>query len=858
MILGSALVLCLGMLIYTAGHFRITSDLSDMVSKDLDFRQNALAFKKAFPSLKESLVLVVQTPSPEQTSRVRDRLTELLKKRKDRFRSVYAPGSSGFFERNGLLYLDLDQLQDISDRLATIQPFLALLTPDLSVARFVDVMTQGLEADQAMDIDHQEIMEAVPVLNLALKCALEGEVSVPLSWQELVFGHDLSDSQQFITLDPVLDPNEIPPGKKAITAVREVIDISNVRDLQGVEVALTGKTMRNYEDLQSVRDGIGLASMISIILVGIILFLGLGSIRMVVVCLTTLIIGLILTFGVGILVVGRLNLISVTFVVLFIGLGIDYSIQICLHFLDSRKKNSSHGQAMREVIQSIGGALILCSLTTAIGFLAFVPTAYKGASELGLIAGVGMIINCLVNLSVLPALLCLISKKRKPGRAFFVLPGSFPTVFHQLALPITAMALILGVLAVYQLPKLTFDPNPLNISNPKAESIVTAKHLFQDSKTSPWTASALRKSSEMAEDLAASLKDSPEVRSTLTITDFIPAQQEAKLNIVTDISLFMPFSLGQTHIVSSSKSEVLQSLERLTRAASNEALWERNSDNRIIVKRLATLSNQVKDRISTSDDPGLLISSLETSLLPNLRYLLISLDTLLRASGFGLGDLPDQLRQRYVSDQGDFRVQIFPEHTLLDPRNLVQFADAIRSLAPEATGPPITTLEAGWAIGSAFREATTWAIVLIGLLLLMSIRPMGSACIILVSLMLSLLFTVALCAATGIAFNFANIIVVPLLLGIGVDFSIHLVHRYRTGWSQDKSLLQTPTSRGILFSGLTTIGSFGSLAFLSHKGTASMGLLLVLSVGCMIAVTLVLLPALLTILTSIQKWRKGE
>lgn len=858
-------VLCLGMLVSTLLNFRITSDLSDMVSDDLPFRQNSLALQSAFPDLEESLVVVVRSPSPEQSSAVRDLLVERLTERVDSFHSVIAPGGGDFFQRNGLLYLSLDQLVDLSDRLADIGPFMAQLTPDMSLEKLLEISARALETDATMANDRDQSLDFLPVLNLALQRALDGSPPVPLSWQELVLGTDLNSSEQFIVIKPILGSAELPPGKRAVKAAREVLrDVE--RDVHpNVQFFLTGKTARNFEDIQSVKNGIGLASIISMCLVALILYLGLRSVTLVAVCLTTLLAGLVLTLGFGILVVGQLNLLSVTFVVLFIGLGIDTSLQLCLHFQEALQTAASKAQAVIRGIQKVGGALLLCCLTTTLGFMAFVPTAYKGASELGLIAGMGMVINFLINISVLPALFALTPNGLKPGNPFLRLPGSSGPALSRAALPLTITAVLLCFLALFQLPKLAFDANPMNLSNPKAESIRIAKQLFENSEHSPWTASAMRPNRDEAEQLASALGALPTVQRALTLSDFIPSHQEAKLDIISDISLFMPFSLGETSIAPSSAAGTYHALEQLSTVAADRLLRPEQlrddqlaalADNADRLRR--QLAESLTSKFSDAAAPETLITSLETSLLPNLRFLLLSLDTLLSAAPFGPEDLPSWLRQRYVSDQGVFRIQVFPEHNLFDPDNLDQFVHQIRGVAPNITGPPVNTLEAGRAISQAFQKAALWAIALIGLVLLLFVRPVNSVGLIMGSLLCSLLMTLAVCAVFEIAFNFANIIVIPLLVGIGVDFSIHLIHRFNADRDLGTPLIQTPASRGILFSGLTTMGSFGSLVFLAHQGTASMGLLLLISMGCMISVTLLFVPAFLNVLATFRRRREGR
>lgn len=844
------LVLVLVTGFFTVRNFRITTDLSEMISEDVPFRQTAREFREHFPQLEDTLVLVIKAPTPEQTTRIRQGLAERMRQRPELFQSVYTPGGGPFFERNGLLYLQEERLQDVADRVAEVQPFLAMLTPELSLDRLFGVVGTVLERAGDEAAGGERIVGLVDRLNAALERSLREERPKPVSWQGLMLGEEglRGKAERFIIVEPRVQEHELPPGKAAIRTVRSMAGEMGLQDEAGAEVAFTGKVARNYEDLRSVRRGIGGATAASFVLVGITLYIGLGSLRMVLVSLASLGAGLLLTMGFAIGFVGRLNLISITFVVLFIGLGIDYSIQLCLRYQEVRRADVDHAGAVRMAISDIGNALLLCSVTTAMAFYSFVPTAYAGASELGLIAGTGMIINCLVNLTLLPVLLkatTFMPDRRKP---ILGLRSGLPHSMNRHATPILAAAGVAAVVSLALLPRMEFDYNPLHLSSPEAESVVTAKELLRESGGSLWSVSAVADTEHQAQGLADRLRAQPEVARAVTLSDLVPENQPGKLDIITDMALFMPAGLGGAEIVASSRDSLRRTLLETSRKVAEllgkrpdldkerRTLWERYRRNAI------RAASGLKAREGNE-----LAERLRHVLLPNLLHLMKTLDSLLQASSFRAGDLPERLRHRYRSPQGVYRVQTFPEGNLMQRDVLERFVKAVRSVAPESTGTPVRILEAGKTISQAFRNATLWALLLIGGFLVLVVRSPLDTALVLFCLLASLLFTAGGSVLAGIALNFANIIVIPLLLGIGVDFSIHLVHRYRSGAGRGYALLGTSTSRGIMFSALTTTVSFASLAFLSHRGTASMGQLLVLSIAAMLGATLIVLPALLAL-----------
>ncbi|MCJ7829768.1 MAG: MMPL family transporter, partial [Desulfobacterales bacterium] len=587
-------------------------------------------------------------------------------------------------------------------------------------------------------------------------------------------------------------------------------------------------------------------ALMSFVMVGLVLHLGLRCGYLVFASLLTLVVGLIATLGFALFFLGRLNMISIAFAVLFIGLGIDYSIQFCLRYRELVTGGATCPEAIRRAARDLGPAFGLCLVTTAIGFYAFVPTAYAGASELGIISGTGMFINFFTNLTVLPALLAL-----RPLGRLKALPLSVGRLLSTLpekhAGKILAATLVLGLAGAALLPKVYFDFNPLNLSNPSAESVVVTKELFQDRQTSSWSISVLTDSGAAAAALSQKLKGLPEVGATLTLADFVPGRQSQKLEIIADAALFMPVRPDPVAAPTPGRREQVEAFnsleatieDRLQQPAAGTAAY------RSALERLRGKMEPLGRLLDMPQEGAIALDRLEEGLLSDLRVLIDRLEGLLQPAKFFAADLPPELTERYVSSAGHHRVQVLPRANLMDMDALKRFVDSVRQEAPQATDAPVTILESGRAIVAAFWRASLGALLVIGLLLLVVFKRPTQVAFILMPLLLAIVLTAAATVLLGVPFNFANIIVVPLLLGTGVDYGIHLVYRFRLEAASAGALLASSTSRAVLFSALTTVMSFGSLAFLRHRGTASMGILLSLCIGFMILSTLVVLPALL-------------
>jgi len=842
------LILCATgvLLFFTVRNFKVNTSLTDMISNDLPFRQILLKFHEEFPVLVRSIVVVVEGESPNQTRLARNVLAERLRRENTLFKSVYAPGEDPFFDKNGLLYLSLEELEQQGDSLAEMQPFLALLSQDFTLSGLFTVLEQVVNQDDISIKNNEPLIRLFNDLSQTLESVGQGKKH-RMSWQDLVLEESAASPQkQFIVLQPGSDPKIKNPAKQTIKTVRQAAEQLHLQENYGITISITGTPVVNYEDMRSVRIDITIASLISFVLVGIILYLGLGSFRLVLAGLATLATGLVWTIGFAILVIGQLNMISVTFVVLFIGLGIDFSIQIFLRYKEFFAAGKGHGQAISEAVNVTFNTLLICTISTAIGFYVFVPTAYIGASELGLIAGTGMFFILLASITILPILMNLLPAKTKCSLPLPI-GGSIATLVSKYPRPILTGAAVAAVASFILLPKVTFDANPFNLSDPRSESVQTAMALFTGDKSSPWTISIMAANGQEAEKTAKRLRQLPQVKAVVTINNLIPKNQEDKLEQIEDMALVMPpvpkkpemQDALQYRLDTTALAELSQSLDG---AISSGKLKGRELS---AMKNLTENIHAFEQRLTGAKQDTVLFDRLDSALLPDLELLLTRLNMLVQASEVDLNQLPRDLTSRYLSNSGLYRIQVFPRNDLRNVQNLKEFVAAVQTISPEATDQPVAILGAGTTIVSAFRNATIMAFVLITLFLRFVMRTWVEVLLMMLPLLLTLCYAMAAAVLLNIPFNFANIIVVPLLLGIGVDSGIHIIHRVKETRGGDIHILETSTSRAVLFSSLTTVMSFGSLAFMHHAGTAGMGKLLTLSVVLMIFCMLILLPAYL-------------
>ncbi|MCG6868515.1 MAG: MMPL family transporter [Gammaproteobacteria bacterium] len=836
---------------YSVRNLSINTDTVNMLSPELPFRVTYESYKAAFPQYIGTFLVVVDGPTPESVRGATRRLVERLKRDKARFLSVFAPGGFPFFERNGLLYLDVGELEDHADALAAIQPFLGRLVRDQSLRGLSALLVTALESgDTADGLDLGPILAE---LNHAIGVSLE-DGSYRMSWRELMQGGTTNDApnREFIVVKPRLDYGQLLPGAPAVEAVRDLARELGITAEDGVRVRITGKVALEYEELQSVSRGAGLAAISALTMVIIVLIVGLRSVGLVAVTLITLITGLVLTAGFATLTVGALNTISVAFGVLYIGLGVDFAIHLCLRHQELRGQGSDNVAAIETAARDVGWSLLLCALSTAVGFYAFIPTAYSGVSELGLISGTGMLISLVTSLTLLPALLCIrpftaprrVSAKTSPPAPAW---GGLATFPYRHSRGARWGALVLAAVGVATLPFAKFDHHPINLRDPTTESVSTFIDLVRTADRPPWNITILAPDAAAADVLAERLRGLPVVKDATTFSDLIPGEQGEKLEIVEEMAYLLgPALSGENREAPPAFADRVRAVEDLRAAAiawlDSGAIrpWRPGLERLVgnLDRLLAKMQGEDEARANRR------LEQLETGILGYLPENLDRLKNSLQATPVTAGDLPGEIFERWVSPDGVQRVVVYPSEDISDSDALRRFVEAVRAVDPGATDIPVLNLEAGDAVVSAFMQAFAWALAIIVILLGLFMRNVMDVVLVLVPLLLSALLTSASLVLFDVPFNFANIIALPLLLGIGVDNGIHMVHRMRFGVPGEPNVLQTATARAVLFSGLTTIVSFGNLAFSSHPGTASMGVTLTLGVVFTLFATLIILPAL--------------
>ena len=532
---------------------------------------------------------------------------------------------------------------------------------------------------------------------------------------------------------------------------------------------------------------------------------------------------------------------------LYIGLGVDFAIHYCLRYRELRFCGHDNISAIRESSVNVGSSLFLCAVTTATGFFAFMPTDYDGVAELGWISGGGMFISLIVTLTLLPALLNLmpLSDKHKPATKrqsqrftwLFVLPFTQSGKIKLITL--VAVIVLLGFIT-----QIRFDYNTLNLQDQSNESVQVFQELLADSDTSPWTGIILGNSKEEATAIVEKFQQLPLVDKLLWIADFIPEDQEDKLAIIEEMDLL----LGDLSVAPQNSNlndqQRLEILSQFSQKLQNSPLTR--SDPLLLELQLNLSGFVDAGRSQNSNTLAKQLSRFEGSLLDSLPGRLETLTASLNADYITEDNLPLELSDRWYNQSGDrYLIEIYPSENIQNNDAMRRFVEQLQAADPRVVGSPVINIEASDAVIKAFQQAFTYALLVITLFLLVLLVHKRDSIYIIASLLTAAIFTGGLSVLLDIPLNFANVIALPLILGIGVDSGIHILHRFRTALPTDNSLLGTSSARAVVVSAMTTMGSIGNLAFSPQLGTASMGKLLTIGVAMTLICMLFILPSLL-------------
>lgn len=833
-----ALVLT-GAAAYAATGLSVNTSTEEILSAELPFRQVDRAYRAAFPR-EELAVTVVDAPSPGEAEDAAAALVERLQGHPNAFSRVELAGSSPYFDRYGLMFLDAERIRALGPQLTEARPVLVDLSLDPSLRGLAGLLGSGAAAGEAA-----RLAELVGKLADTTEQRAEGRPA-ETDWQSLfALGEDTRGSRRLVLAKPILDNTSLDRAGPALEELgRGIAAVRAARP--DVTMRVTGDPVLRQQELNDAFSGAIYASGFSFVLVALSLIVGIRSGRLIAALLITLIVGSIWTTGLAAVTVGRLNLISVAFLVLFFGLGVDFGTHLGLRHLEETRRGAPFGEALRRSMLGEGPSIFLSALCAALAFLAFVPTSYVGLAEFGIISALGMVVAVIVTFTVQPALMALMPPKIGRRTDVTIGIGHWIKRHYRAIIGVAAVVTVAAVAAAFNAQ---LDANPLNLQDQQTEPVETYRDLARDPGTSPYALNVLAADADAARQLAPKLAAVAGVEGVRWIEDFVPADQPAKLAALETIrtDLGAGFFQDLSPDPSPPGPELQQAFADLQAAAAEFAASpdaQLGEAGRQFSAALVAFAEKRGTEPPALEELGAALAGQVPVLVKDLQ------EKLSVSEPVSVEDIPPELRRDWIGANGQMRLSVLPADDVSSAEAMRAFAARVKAVAPQAAGVPATVAGAGDAIVASFTEAILYTALAIAVVVAFVRRRVSDVLLVLTPLAVAALWTVAASVVLDLPFNFANIIVVPLLIGLGVASSIHIVvrahevvHDQSGDHEEGTEVLETSTPLAILVAQLNTVAAFATLAVSKHQGLYSMGLLLGTAIMLVLIVSLVVLPA---------------
>jgi hopanoid biosynthesis associated RND transporter like protein HpnN len=858
--------------IYSATRLTYHTNRLDLVNPNSEYNRHWAAYANEFGD-KDDAVIVVEGRGREQIVPVIDDLAAALSREERQLLAVFARVDTTKLRSKGLYFLPAAQLQGIYRNLDEVAPVLAGDWSRLNAGRLSATALENAEnavrqaasrrgaKGSAGGVQQASGMMAPagaanPLAALApleryyesLACALERRPFVS-PWpmpdellaqsSQLASQYMLSPDERFgfVTLKLATGADAFNKTAESGLVLRRIVAEARQRFPQ-VKIGLTGLPIMEDDEMNASQASMLLASVISMIGVAVLFIAGFGGIRHALLANAILIIGMAWSFAYATASVGHLNILSVTFTATLIGIGIDYGVYYCARYLQLRKECDTCEAALLETSRTAGPAIVTGAVTTSISFFAAGCTTFVGVAELGVIAGGGILLCALAELTVLPAAIYLVDRTSLGRR----MPEPLAVhVWIQPMLRVPRLTLIAGVALTAVLAgglnKLWYDNNLLNMQAVGLESVELERRLLDECHQSSWYALSIADTPEQLLALKAQYQTLPSVERTEEIVSLIPSDVAAKQPLVQAIGRRLEKIADHVPLIPVERPDrISQTLYRLSQIL---ALAGPQTPCLSQIERIrAQLAR------GTVADTYALLSRFQQqagdALLAQLRQLRDVADP----QPPSIADLPPGLVSRFVGQHGKHLLRIYGRGNLWDTQALTQFVHDVRRVDPRVTGNPLQAHEASLEMRRSYQDAAMYSLLVIIAVLWLDFRSVQLALLAALPLGVGVLEAFGLMGWLQIPLNPANLIALPLILGIGVDYGVHIVHEFR---DQHGPYRMSPgTAVAVLVDALTTIMGYGALMVASHQGLQSLGRVLTLGVTCCLFTSLVLLPALLT------------
>ncbi len=846
---------------FTVAKLEFHTNRNDLVGADKKYHQNFLLFKKEFPA-QDDLVVVVESESIARNRQFVERLGAKLELETNLFIDVFYKGDLKMMGPKALLFVPETDLKDLHQALNDYRPFIQQFSQASNLASlFGLVNTQFRTAKQETNAANDSLIKALPALRRLIEDGtdiLKRPGTPPSPGVNALFGAgEEAEKASYITFanGKIYLVTARARGEEvnadAVARIRELIARTQV-EVPGLNVGLTGEPVLEVDEMdQSQRDSM-IASIVSLVGCALIFIYGYKSTGRPLKAVFALIIGLGYTMGFTTLTVGHLNILTITFVPILIGLAIDFGVHLITRYEEELRNGRSELESMELAMVNTGQGIFTGALTTATAFLAMGLTDFRGIQEMGIICGGGLLV-CLIPMMTLLPVLLLRGKQNVLDHASHPVDrrDKLERLWLDRPWTVTGLTLALSGIAVLGGLRVKFDYNLLNMQSAGLPAVEFEEKLIRSSDKSVLFGAVVANSLAEAKQLEARLTALPGVSSIDSMAKFIGDDQTSKLRTVTRIKAetgsirFAPVDRELIH--AEDLSRTMWSLQGYL----GLALGSVGDSDKSLSLELASLRKAIADfrkGLLDETNPARLTRATEfqTALFDDLHATFRSLREQDDSAPLGVDDLPHSLRSRFVGVTGKHLLMVYPRTNVWDRAPQAEFVRQLRSIDANATGTPVQLYEYTSLLRSSYEKAAWYALGAISLMVFFHFKSPMCVVLSLIPVGLGFFWMVGFMGWRGIDFNPANIMTLPLVVGIGVTNGIHILNRFAE--ERDPGILGKSTGKAVLVSGLTTIAGFGSLVIAQHRGISSLGFTMAVGVTTCMVVGLTFLPALLKLL----------
>lgn len=867
LILALSLLLSITSVIYTARNMKFLTGRDDLMPRNAPFQVDYRAYRAEFGD-QEEIVAVIESDDAEKSTRAADALYARLNRDSGLFREIFYPGGLPFFRKNGLLFMPLDDIRALRSTLTMAAPVLK----DLAAAPSVQTLFTSLtgQIDSYLETGDPQALQSLTFMLTTLDKGFKGfdGKTSGLTMDSFLKGSadgkpsmlESAGKQQVITMLPVKQEGSFVAAETSIKAARAALDeILKQKEFKGVNGGLTGVPVLEYEEMSTSQHDIEIATVISLSLTVILLLFAFRGLLNVIAAMVSLIAGICLSFGFATLAVGHLNILSMVFAIMLIGLGIEYGIQVVLRYQEELKRGADGISAIETGLTSNIRSIIMAAATVALAFATFAFTDFKGIAELGIIAAGGVFICVLATFTVLPAMLIFLERFRKtrqpPSNPVLTSPTKelhervFFRVIYENPRKVLAATILLSLVCVYPSMTMRFDYNLMNLQAKGLQSVEYAYKLMRSKENSGYFAVVTARDKAEAITLTNRLEKLPSVNHVVSPLTFVPEQQKEKLaeieSIRTSLQNVVPVPYEENLQVMALPAVFESFRDRVAKLG--DVLTEKNAaEAKPVIAFLATLDTFFNTLEKEKDNNALgMLREFQGSMFQELPDKLKLMKESLSAEPVTESDVPPQLMKRFIGKNGTLLLQVAAKKEIFEREPLQEFVTQVKEVFPGATGEPVMVFESLSVLRDAYLKAFIYAFIGIAVILLINFKSVRYALLGSIPLASGLLLMIGGMQLIGTSFNSANIIVLPLILGVGIDSAIYIINRYRQGNETPAQVATRSAGIGVFLNALTILFSFGALMVAHHQGVFSIGAVMSLGMLASVAVFLLFLPALL-------------